>query len=132
MTSTKNPFNLHTITPYLIVSDVPKLIRFLEVVFGATLRGELRYRADKTVQHAEVQIGDSVLMMGEPLDEMSTNSVGLYTYVEDCDSVYQKAIDAGGTSVLEVAAYPHGDRYGGVMDFAGNTWWIVSHLGTQN
>ncbi len=132
MASTKNPFGLHTITPYLVVSDVLRLIEFLETVFDATIRGSVRYRDDKSVQHAEVQIGDSVIMMGEPMDGIAANSVGLYTYVQDCDSVYQKALEAGATNVLEVADYLHGDRYGGVKDFAGNTWWIVSHLGTKN
>lgn len=132
MATSKNPFGLHTITPYLVVSDVRKLIDFLETVFEATLRGPIRYRDDKSVQHAELQIGDSVIMMGEPMDGIAVNAVGLYTYVQDCDLVYQKALKAGATNVLEVADYPHGDRYGGVKDFAGNTWWIVSHLGTKN
>jgi len=132
MKTVKNPFGLHTVTPYIIVSDVRRLIAFLEQVFDASVRGALRLRENKSVQHAEVQIGDAVLMMGEPIDGIATNELGLYTYVSDCDSVYQKALTAGATKVLDVKDYPHGDRYGGVKDFAGNTWWIVSHIGVNN
>lgn len=131
MAAAQNPFKLNTLTPYLIVSDVQKLIQFLETVFQASTRGPLRFREDQSVQHAEVQIGDSVLMMGEPLDDIQTTAMGFYTYVPDCDKVYQKALDAGATSVLEVRNYPHGDRYAGVLDFAGNTWWIVTHVGKE-
>ena len=129
MKSGQNPFGLHTVTPYLMVSDVRKLIAFLKTVFGATLRGDISYRNDQSVQHAEVVIGDSVIMMGEPMDDIKTNSVGLYVYVADCDAVYKKALEQGATSVLEPADYPHGDRYGGITDFSGNTWWIVTHIG---
>jgi len=94
MATSKNPFGLRTITPYLVVSDVRKLVDFLETVFEATLRGPIRYRDDKSVQHAEIQIGDSVIMMGEPMEGVATNAVGLYTYVQDCDLVYQKALEA--------------------------------------
>ncbi len=132
MKSSQNPFGLHTITPYLMVSDVQKLIDFLKTVFDATIRGDISYRDDQSVQHAEIQIGDSFIMMGEPMKDIKTNTVGLYTYVADCDAVYKKALEQGGTSVLEPADYPHGDRYGGVMDFAGNTWWIVSHIGKKH
>ncbi len=131
MKTSKNPFGLHTITPYLVVSDARRLIEFMENVFGAALRGELRFRDDQSVQHAEVQIGDSIIMLGEPMNGVSTNTVGLYTYVDDCDKTYQKALDAGARSVLEVAEYAHGDRYGGVEDFSGNTWWIVSHVNSK-
>ena len=71
MSKSQNPFGLHTITPYFIADDVVRLIDLLKDVFGAELRGELKYREDKTVQHAEVKIGDSVLMIGSPISGIS-------------------------------------------------------------
>ncbi len=129
MSNPQNPFGLHTVTPYLIVSDVKKLIAFSEAVFSATLRGDLYYRQDKSVQHAEMQIGDSIIMMGEPTADMMPMSTGLYVYVEDCDKVYAHAIGNGATPVSKPSVYPHGDRYGGIKDFAGNIWWVVTHVG---
>ncbi len=129
MASPQNPFGLHTITPYLIVEDVATLIEFLQSVFNAELRGDIHYRDDGAVKHAEVQIGDSVVMMGEPMDAISAMPATLYLYVADCDATYDKAISVGATSVLEPDDYPHGDRYGGVKDTAGNIWWVVTHTG---
>ena len=76
-----NPFGLHTITPYLIVDKVPQLIEFLTALFDAKPRGEPRKREDGSVMHAELQIGDSVVMMGEPTEEFKAMPTTLYTYV---------------------------------------------------
>jgi len=127
----ENPFGLHTITPYLLVTDVPRLIDFIKEIFGGTLRGDIKFREDGSAQHAEIKIGDSVLMMGTPIDDTKAMPAGFYVYVENCDAVYQKALDAGAVSVLEPNNFPHGDRYGGVKDFSGNLWWIVTHLGKE-
>lgn len=129
MTIAQNPFGLHTITTYLIAKDVLKLINFLDEVFGAKLRGDIRYRDDNTVQHAEVKIGDSIIMLGEPMSDIEPMTSGMYIYVDDCDTAYHKALSLGAISVSEPANYPHGDRYGGVKDFAGNIWWVVTHVG---
>ena len=129
MANKENPFGLHTITPYLLVADVPRLVDFIKEVFGGTLRGDIQFREDGSVQHAEIKIGGSVLMMGTPMEDLIAMPAGFYVYVDDCDTVYHKALTAGATSVLEPKDYPHGDRYGGVRDFAGNLWWIVTHIG---
>ena len=129
MTNPRNPFGLHTVTPYLVIDGVSMLIPFLQDVFGAELRGDPQKRKDGTIKHAEVKMGDSVLMMGEPMGDLEPMPTTLYMYVDDCDATYQKALDAGATSVLEVRNFPHGDRYGGVKDPTGNIWWIVTHVG---
>lgn len=129
MVKAQNPFGLHTVTPYLIVEDVSTLIQFVQRVFSAESRGDPRYREDGSVQHAEMKIGDSVIMMGEPMDEIGPMPATMYLYVSDCDATYKKALAAGGTVVLEPDNYPHGDRYGGVRDPVGNIWWIVTHIG---
>ncbi len=131
MAENRIPFGLHTITPYLVVESVSALIQFLQQVFDAESRGDPQYRADGSVKHAEVEIGDSVVMMGEPMDEIGPMPAMMYLYVNDCDATYEKALAAGATSVLELDNYPHGDRYGGVKDLVGNIWWIVTHIGKQ-
>jgi len=127
-----NPFGLHTITPYMVVENVEKLIEFLKSVFDVVPRGEINYRDDNSVQHAEIKIGDSVIMMGEPspkFPDVKPTKCGMYIYVDDCDIVYEKALKYGGRSISEPMDYPHGDRFAGIKDFAGNTWWIVTHVG---
>lgn len=131
MTNSKNPFGLHTITPYLVVDGIPTLIEFLRQVFGAELRGDPEYRDDGTVKHAEVKIGDSVVMMGEPTKDFGKMPASMYLYVDECNLTYQRALKAGATSILEPENYPHGDRYGGVKDPVGNIWWIVTHIGKE-
>jgi len=120
---------LHTVTPYLIVDDVTKLIEFLEEVIAGSVRGKPSYREDGTVKHAELQVGDSVIMMGEPMEGYPAYQSGLYVYVENCDKAYKKAMELGATSLSEPVDFPHGDRYASVKDFAGNTWSLVTHIG---
>lgn len=131
MIEQENPFGLNTITPYLMVTDAKRLIQFLKEVFDAELRGDISYRADATVAHSEVKIGDSFIMIAETspdFPEIKPTSCGMYVYVEDCDRVYEKALEKGGSSISAPQNYPHGDRYGGVKDFAGNIWWMVTHF----
>ena len=89
-------------------------------------------RDDGSIQHAEVSIGNSVIMMGEPQDGYTSIKSMLYVYVANCDEVFEDALAAGAESVIKPKLYPHGDRYGGVRDFAGNTWWIVTHTQTAS
>lgn len=132
MADSRNPFGLNDVTPYLIIPDIERLIPFLKGVFDAELRGEVRYREDGSVMHTEIMIGDSVIMMGEPLPEFPAMPSTLYVYVDDCDKTYQKALELGGVSVAEPEDYPHGDRYGGIRDLSGNVWWIVTHIKSKN
>ena len=120
------PDGYHTLTPYLVVKGVAKLIEFLKQAFDA----KEVYRMgmpDGTVMHAEVRIGDSVVMMGEARGEYTPTSACLYMYVNDVDVVYKRAVEAGGTSVAEPTDQFYGDRSGGVKDGSGNQWWIATH-----
>jgi PhnB protein len=120
------PQGYHTVTSYLVVPGVTKLIDFAKQVFGAT-EVRLFKRPDGSVQHAEIKIGDSIVMMGEGAD--SKNFPGmLHLYMEDVDAVYKRAIQAGAKSLREPADQPHGDRMAGVEDAFGNQWWIATHI----
>ena len=125
----ENPFGLHTVTPYLVVKDVERLILFLQEVFSGELRGDIHYRDDGTIKHAEIVIGDSVIMMGSAIEATHSSTTTLYIYVPDCDQTYELALTKGATSISPPANFPHGDRYGGVQDPTGNNFWIVTHQG---
>jgi len=120
------PEGYHTVTPYLVVEGVPKLIEFMKKAFGA----EEIFRAnmpDGSVMHAEVKIGDSRIMMGEANDQHKAMPSMLHLYVTDADAVYKRALSAGATSKMEVSDQFYGDRSGGVQDSSGNLWWIATH-----
>ncbi len=119
------PEGFHSVTPYLFVEDGAKLIDFLKRAFGAK-QFERMENPDGTVRHAQVKIGDSFVMLGKPQGKAMPAS--LYLYVPDCDAVYERALAAGATSVMEPADQFYGDRGGGVTDPCGNTWWIGTHI----
>jgi uncharacterized glyoxalase superfamily protein PhnB len=120
------PDGFHSVTPYLIVQRVDTLIGFLKQAFEATEIFRMP-RPDGTIMHAEVKIGDSIVMMGEPMAERQPMPGSLYLYVHDTDAVYQRALQAGATSLMEPADQFYGDRSAGVQDLVGNMWWIATH-----
>ena len=121
------PEGFHTVTPYLLVADPPGFIEFLQKAFGA--REICRQTApDGVVRHAQVQVGDSMLMMGQANDQWPAMPASFYLYVPDMDAVYRQAIAAGGVSIQEPTDHDYGDRSGGVRDACGNQWWIATHI----
>jgi PhnB protein len=122
--SAKQTSAQHTITPYLTVQRAEQLVDFVKQVFGGV---ELfRTIGSAGGLHAEVNIGDSKLMIGgyEGVEEMPT---ALHLYVPDADAVYQRALEAGATSLEEPVDQFYGDREAGVKDPTGNVWWIATH-----
>jgi len=119
-----DPAPSQTITPYLTVKRPGQLIDFIKDVFGGT---EL-YRGTGSAggMHAEVVIGDSKLMIGgmESVEEIPT---ALHVYLPDADAVYQRALDAGATSLEAPVDQFYGDREAGVKDPTGNVWWVATH-----
>jgi PhnB protein len=109
------------------VQGVAKLIEFLKQAFDAQEIHRPMLRPDGTIMHAEVRIGDSVVMMGEPMGERMPMPGSLYLYVHDTDAVYHRALQAGATSLMEPADQFYGDRTAGVQDLVGNHWWIAIH-----
>ena len=121
------PEGYHTVTPYLTVPGVARLIDFLKQAFGAEEK-ERMMRPDGSVGHAEVRIGDSMVMMGEPSDKFPPMPATIYLYVPDTDAAYRRAIQAGASSMMEPTNQFYGDRNAGVKDPSGNLWWIATHV----
>ncbi len=122
------PDGYHTVTPYLVVKDVEKLFEFIKEAYGGEeiyppYRGE-----DGRIMHAELRIGDSVVMMGEAGGDIPPMPSTLNMYVENCDETYRRAVDAGAVSVRKPADQFYGDRSAGVKDPGGNFWWISTHV----
>ena len=128
MTSVKPiPEGYHTVTPYLLVQGAEKLINFMKNAFDAK-ETERYSMPDGSIGHAEVRIGDSVIMVADAQgDEYKPMTAGIHLYVEDCDVTYKRAIGAGATSVREPQDQFYGDRSAGVNDQFGNKWWIATH-----
>jgi uncharacterized glyoxalase superfamily protein PhnB/uncharacterized damage-inducible protein DinB len=121
------PDGYHTITPYVISNGTASLIDFLQAAFDAEVLERMDL-PDGTVAHAQVRIGDSRMMMGEAQEKWPALPGGFYLYVEDCDALYRRAIDAGATSLREPTTEFYGDRSCGVQDASGNQWWISTHV----
>lgn len=120
------PKGYHTVTPYLLVEDVAKLLTFVQAAFDAEVVE--RMEEDGTVNHAAVRIGDSMVMMGQARGEHGANPTMLYLYVEDMDATFKRAIEAGATVVREPQDEFYGDRSGGVKGPLGNEWWVATHV----
>ncbi len=121
------PDGYHTVTPVLTVHGAAKLIEFLKQAFDAKETYRLA-GPDGSVMHAEVKIGDSIVMVGEATDQWKPIQVTVALYVEDADAWYKRALRAGAASVREPSDQFYGDRSAGVKDFAGNQWWIHTHI----
>ena len=129
------PEGCHSVQPYMMFSECAKAMEFYAKAFGA--REVMRMKGpDGRVGHAEMQIGDSHIMMADEHPEIEAfgvkhyggSPVTLMLYTEDCDAVYAKAIAAGGKSVREPADQPYGDRMSGILDPFGYKWWIATHI----
>jgi uncharacterized glyoxalase superfamily protein PhnB len=121
------PEGYHTVTPYLTVRGAPEVIEFLKQAFGAELMFESIKRPDGTIMHAEVKIGDSPLMIADESEMAKATPSSLYLYVPNVDGVFQHAVKAGGSTIMEPMDMFYGDRSGGVKDPSGNSWYIATH-----
>ena len=121
------PEGFHTVTPYLVVRGAPKTIAFLEKAFGAVQVFEPMKRPDGTIMHAELKIGDSRVMLSEANEQSPPTQAMNYIYVPNVDATYQRAVAAGGASMMEPMDMFYGDRSGGVKDPAGNRWFVATH-----
>jgi PhnB protein len=128
------PEGYHSITPFLVVKNCADAIEFYKKAFDA----EERYRMnmpDGKVGHAELKIGDSVLMLADEFPEMKSLSpksiggspVSMYVYVQDVDAMFNNAVSAGGIVLDGVKDQFWGDRHGRLEDPYGHLWSIATH-----
>ena len=128
------PEGYHTVTPYLIMKDASAAIRFYETAFNANERMRFN-KPDGRIAHAEIQIGDSIIMLADEFPEMQAHSpifyegspIKIHLYVTDVDVLFQQAVDAGAKVIRPLADQFYGDRSGAVMDPEGYTWFIATH-----
>jgi PhnB protein len=129
------PDGYNTVSPYLAVDDAERAIEYYKKAFGA--EETVRMNApDGRIGHAELKIGESLLMLSDPFPESSTKpptelggtSVSIFMYVEDVDAVVQKAVDQGATVTMEVEDQFWGDRFGSITDPFGHNWSIATHI----
>ncbi len=128
------PDGYHTATPYMIVDGAGEAIKFYEKAFGAT---ELMRMPgpDGKIGHAEIQIGDSRIMMSDEYPDMGFRGpkslggagINMMLYVEDCDTLFAQALAAGGKELRPLADQFYGDRSGTLEDPFGHVWTISTH-----
>ena len=128
------PDGYHSVTPYLCVKGAAQAIEFYKKAFLATERMRIA-QPDGRVGHAELQVGDSVIMLSDEFPEIGARSpqslggspVSIHLYVEDADAIFSQAVAAGAKIKRPIADQFYGDRLGGVEDPFGHTWWISTH-----
>ncbi|TWE10396.1 VOC family protein [Rudaeicoccus suwonensis] len=116
----------HSINQFFVVDDAPAFISFLVTVFDGIEARDRDVRADGTVDHADVAIGDSHVMISDPAAGQDARPSVSYAYVRDVDAVFTAAMNAGAELPVEPADRAWGDRVGGFTDPFKNRWWIAT------
>ncbi len=128
------PEGYHSVTPSLALDDATAAIEFYKQAFGATER--MRMAApDGRIGHAELEIGDSLVMLSDTFEQSSVRSPrelggttsSVFLYVEDVDAVVERAVEAGATVTMPVEDMFWGDRFGSIQDPFGHSWAIATH-----
>ncbi len=130
------PEGFHTITPHLTVRNGEKAIDFYQRAFGAEIRRFALGPDGKSLMHADLKIGDSILMLVDEMPDWNVlspltiggSAVTIHLYVEDVDAAFQRAVDAGAKVKMPLADQFWGDRYGEVVDPFGHQWSIATHI----
>ena len=129
------PQGHHSVQPYLILNRASAAIDFYKEAFGANELFRMP-SPDGRIGHAEIQIGDSIIMLADEHPEVDAFSPGHYggspvsllIYTADCDAMYKQALACGAESLREPADQPYGDRMSGVLDPYGYKWYIATHI----
>jgi PhnB protein len=127
------PDGYHSLTPYLIVEGAVDALEYYKKAFGAIELFRMPH-GDK-IGHAEMKIGDSPFMLADEMPEMGFKGpkahggtpVSLMIYVDDCDTIFKQAIDAGGTEMKPLQDQFYGDRSGTLTDPFGHVWTVSTH-----
>lgn len=129
------PTGYHSVTPALVVRNAPAAIDFYKKAFGAEELNRM-VGPDGSVMHAEIKIGDSIVMLGEENEQWGTlsplstkgNPGSLHIYVDDADAAYDRAVRAGAKVKMPLEDAFWGDRYGKVTDPYGHEWGIATRV----
>jgi len=121
------PVGYENVIPFLVCKDTDKVIDFCQKAFDAKLTECIKSDSG-AITHAEIRIRNSTIMLSEASETYPPLPVMLYIYFDDVDTVYKKAVDAGGVSLREPTNEFYGDRSCGVKDVSGNQWWMASHV----
>ncbi len=130
------PDGYHGVTPHLVIREAAKAIEFYKKAFGAEERARMPGPDGKCIMHAEIKIGDSIVMLGEEFPQMQRwvspqqlkgTTIALHLYVKDVDAAFERAVDAGATASMPVMDTFWGDRYGRVTDPWGHEWSLATH-----
>jgi uncharacterized glyoxalase superfamily protein PhnB len=120
------PDGYGAVTPWILSKDTARLIDFVTNAFDAV---ELaRLESDGVIGHAEVRVGDSIVMMFDVPDDWPATPAFLRVYVDDGDATFRRALDAGAAPVTDMTDLFWGDRVGRVRDPLGNIWWIQERV----
>jgi uncharacterized glyoxalase superfamily protein PhnB len=132
------PEGFHTLTPYLIVRDCANAIEFYKQAFGATVQRVSHAPDGEKISHADLRIGDSILMLNDEFPEWGSHSplspgggsasCTIHIYVDDVDTMWNSAVNAGATVKMPLADQFWGDRYGILKDPFGHNWSLASHI----
>jgi uncharacterized glyoxalase superfamily protein PhnB len=129
------PPGYHTVTPSIVVAGADRALDFYKKAFGA--EEIMRFPGpDGTIMHAEMRIGDSVVMLGDEMPEQGGRSpksiggtpVSFFVYRENVDAAWQQAVDAGAKTIMPLADQFWGDRTGCLEDPFGHRWWLAQHV----
>ena len=118
------PNGFTSLTPYFIVEDADRFMKFLDEALETEIVDV--HREDGKMRHAAIRVCGSMIEVSESSEEYPPRVFGIHLYVPDCDAVYARALAAGGESIFEVADMPYGERSGGVTDPCGNHWYIAT------
>jgi len=129
------PEGYHTLTPFLTVRDAARAVEFYKQAFGAVERGVAK-DPDGKVMHAELKIGDSIIMLSDEYPEFGALSpesiggsgMGLHIYLDGVDAAFDRAVKAGAVVEMPVMDQFWGDRYGKLRDPFGHKWSIGTHI----
>jgi PhnB protein len=129
------PDGHRTVTPYLTVQGAAKAIEFYKRAFGAHDEGRMDSPDGKRVIHAEIRIGDSMVMLSDEFPGMGARSpqalggttASIFLYVPDVDAAFKRAVDAGAKAVMPPTDMFWGDRFGKLVDPFGHEWAMATH-----
>ncbi len=124
MRNIKIPSGYQTVMPYLILKNANGFLQFTKTVFSASEKMK-SFRDADLIAHAEIQIGDSIIMFSEASDDFPAQAAGLFIYVEKADETYEKALQNGAASIMPPSDQSYG-RSCGIRDPFGVSWWITT------